>query len=247
MKVCLANPASRKYLKDDIQNGKYYLESLVSMRDWFIPLIKDFEFFLLDSGAFTFMTHGHKGEKHINAHIGRYIDFINKYDIKHFFEMDIDALVGFDKVLEYRERIENETGKKVIPVWHKSRGKQEFINMCKQYDYVAIGGIVTGEIKRDEYKYFPWFIDTAHKYGCKIHGLGYTSFAGLYEYHFDSVDSTTWCQRAKFRQIDRFNGRRIESYEMSGDEKMSVELRHKINRNNLLEWIAFQEYADTHL
>ena len=247
MKICLANPACRKYLSDDIEKGEFYLESFTTYKDWLTPVLRKSPLFLIDSGAFYFMTHDNQSADALDGYTDEYIRFINEYDIKYFFEMDVDVLVGYEKVLEFRKRIEDGTGKKVIPVWHKSRGKEAFFQMCDQYDYVAIGGIASGEIKPPEYKYFHWFINTAHDYGCKIHGLGFTSLNGLYEYRFDSVDSTTWCQGARHRVMYRFNGRRMEQYLMIGDEHMTLDLRHDINRNNLREWIEFQKYADTHL
>ena len=48
-----------------------------------------------------------------------------------------------------RKRLEAETKKKCIPVWHRSRGKENFIELCKQYDYVAIGGELSSEIEQD--------------------------------------------------------------------------------------------------
>lgn len=129
------------------------LESFYYVEDWEIPLIKGCELFLLDSGAFTFMNNS-KTAVDFNEYLTTYIDFINKHDIKYFFELDIDAVVGLEEVEKLRKRLEAETGKKCIPVWHKSRGKEKFIEMCKEYDYVAIGGIVTKEIKPVEHKYF---------------------------------------------------------------------------------------------
>ncbi len=58
-----------------------------------------------------------------------------------FFELDIDRIVGLEKVEEFRRRIESKTGKQSIPVWHSNRGWQYFVNMCKEYNYVSIGGI----------------------------------------------------------------------------------------------------------
>jgi hypothetical protein len=247
MKICLANPCARRYLEDEMWNGKYYLESFTSFRDWIVPITKNCEMFLIDSGAFYFIMHGNKSGEDIDAYTQRYIDFINEYDFKYFFEMDLDSIVGYEKVLEFRKRIEDGTGKKVIPVWHRNRGKQAFIEMCDEYDYVAIGGLAAGEIKQEEYPYLHWFINTAHEHGAKIHGLGFTSPPRLYEYHFDSVDSTTWSQQAAFREISRFDGRYLKKYRMIGNEPMSIDLRHQINRNNLREWIEFQYYAETHL
>ena len=34
-----------------------------------------------------------------HEYLQRYIDFINKYDVKYFFELDIDAVVGYVLVL----------------------------------------------------------------------------------------------------------------------------------------------------
>ena len=44
--------------------------------------------------------HGLKGED-INSYTKRYIEFINKYDIKYFFEMDIDK--NFDELAKVKE------------------------------------------------------------------------------------------------------------------------------------------------
>lgn len=154
------------------------------------------ESYLLDSGAFTFMNG--KSKIDFDSYVDRYIEFINQYKVKNFFEMDIDAIVGLKKVEEYRKRIERKTGRQCIPVFHRERGKQYFLDMCKEYSYVAVGGIAIKDISKSEHKYFPWFINTAHEHGCKIHGLGYTDFAHINEFRFDTVDSTTWLNGGKF-------------------------------------------------
>ncbi len=246
MKICLASPASRKFLVSEYGHCKYMLESFLSMKDWLIPVIKQCEFFLLDSGAFTFMN-SCKSNVDFDAYLTRYIEFINKNDIQYFFELDVDVITGLEEVERLRKRLEAETGKKCIPVWHRSRGKQKFIEMCQGYDYVAIGGAVTGEIKAQEYKYFKWFIDTAHSYNCKIHGLGFTNLKGLYIYNFDSVDSTSWAAGSKFVALYHFNGREMKRL-VTGDRKRRDDLSpESINRHNYYEWVKFQEFADKYL
>lgn len=220
------------------------LESFYYVDDWIIQLIPKLKKFLLDSGAFTFMT-SHKGNVDWADYLKRYAEFINKYDIELFFELDIDSIVGYDKVLEMRKWLEAETGKKPIPVWHKSRGKDEFLKMCDEYDYVAIGGIVSKEITRQEYKYFPWFINEAHKRGAKIHGLGFTNLEGIQKYHFDSVDSTSWTTGNRFGAIYRFNGRTMEKYGKGEGQRLADSRAVAINNFN--EWVKFQKYAETHL
>lgn len=173
----------------NILESYYYLRK----NEEFMAIVRHFGSFLLDSGAFTFMSGSHRGAIDWDEYVESYAAFINKYDVRLFFELDIDSVVGIAEVERLRFKLERLTGKKPIPVWHKNRGKEYFIKMCECYPYVALGGIVTKEIPRQLYeKGFPWFIKTAHDHGCKIHGLGYTTVANLHRYHFDSVDSTAW-------------------------------------------------------
>ena len=209
--------------------------------EWAIPKLKNF---MLDSGAFTFLT-SHKGKVDWNDYLRKYADFVNKNDVKLFYELDIDSIVGYDTVLEMRKWLELETGKKPIPVWHKSRGKAEFLKMCDEYDYVAIGGIVSREITRQEYKYFPWFINEAHKRGAKIHGLGFTNLEGIQKYHFDSVDSTSWTTGNRFGAIYRFNGKTMEKFDKKEGQRLADSRAVAINNFN--EWVKFQKYAEVHL
>ena len=209
--------------------------------EWAIPRLKNF---MLDSGAFTFMS-SFKGAVNWQDYLQKYADFINKNDVKLFYELDIDSIVGYETVLEMRKWLEEETGKKPIPVWHKSRGKAEFLKMCDQYDYVAIGGIVTREITRQDYKYFPYFIDEAHKRGCKIHGLGFTNLEGMKKYHFDSVDSTSWTTGNRFGAIYRFNGTTMEKYGKEEGQRLADS--RAVAVHNFNEWAKFQQYARMHL
>ena len=200
--------------------------------------------FLLDSGAFTFMN-SQKGKIDFDEYLTRYINFINKYDIKYFFELDVDSIVGYEKVKQLRKRLENETGKKCIPVWHKSRGKEEYLKMCEEYDYVAIGGIVTKEITKEQYSFFPWFINEAHKRGCKIHGLGFTDTNLLQKYHFDSVDSTAWLSGSRFEHVYYFDNGVMKNKTPQRDKKT---VHYKlIDEQNVNEWLKFQRYAEVNL
>lgn len=244
MKVCLAAPSSRKKEVLSSNECKYWLESYYSITGWLIPVIKKSDLFMLDSGAYSFMT-GTKMDISWEKYVGMYAEFINENNITHFFELDIDGIVGLDGVEKLRCLLEKETGKKPIPVWHKSRGKDYFVDMCKEYKYVAIGGIVTHEIMPIEYKYFHWFINTAHSLGCKIHGLGFTNTVLLHEYNFDSVDSTAWCRGSRFGEITVFDGRQMVCY--GKDRRRLPETSMKINKVCFEEWVKFQKYADKYL
>ena len=243
MKVFLAGTSSRKAELIVPLKIPYLLESFYYIRDWMLEYIKseDCKMFLLDSGAFTFMSNRKKVD--FEDYLYKYINFINKHDIKYFFELDIDSVVGLKEVERFREILERETGKKSIPVWHKSRGKQYFLDMVREYDYVAIGGIASREIKRSEYKYFPWFIEQAHKHNCKIHGLGFTNTKLLKKYKFDSVDSTAWTYGQKRGNIVVFNGEHIETV-LTPIKGKRLKDHTLADKHNLIEWVKYVRYMD---
>lgn len=249
MKVFLAMGSSGyvKSMYPQMQEGllksSYLLQSFYYITKPQLPVIQKVKEFLLDSGAFTYMNSG--GRHDINSYIDRYIEFINKYDIQQFFELDTDAIHGLKNVERFRKKIEDETHKKCIPVWHKSRGIQYYIDLCKEYSYIAIGGIVTKEITKKDYAYFPTLLQIAKKHNCKVHGLGFTSSL-LSRYKFYSVDSTSWSSGARFGTVYYMqNGNMIanDTYKKGGRVKDPI----GITIYNLQEWIKFQKYADSYL
>lgn len=228
----------------------YMLESFFYCDEETERLIPYFGDFILDSGAFTFCGTGNFDKLKFDEYIEKYADFIKRNKVEKFFELDVDSIMGYEKVLEYRERLERLTGKQPIPVWHISRGKEEFIRHCDEYPYVALGGYVaaikSSDPRQKAYvRSYPWFINEAHKRGAKIHGLGYTSLQGLTIHHFDSVDSTAWTTGNRFGYIYQFDGRTIRKYDAPkgkriGDPKKAALI-------NFMEWIKFQQYAETHM
>jgi len=222
------------------------LESFYYMQDWMKPYIRDYWDFLLDSGAFTFMN-DKKNSSGVDwdAYLTRYIDFINEMDIDQFFELDIDSVVGIKKVEELRARLEAETGKKSIPVWHKSRGKEYWFKMCEEYDYVAIGGMASNVGYKDKVEeVFPWFLSEARKRKTKVHALGYTSLIGMEKYKYHSVDSTAWIYGNRGGYLYQFNGRTLDKI----DKPKGTRLKSRaVAIHNFKEWVKFQQYALTNL
>ena len=255
MKIYLAGVAPWRGGQDKLYDEAYQtlhpyiLESFYYADADTERLIPYFGDFMLDSGAFTFMggfkfIDNSKGEA-FDEWIERYADFIVRNNVEKFFELDIDSVTGYEKVLEYRRQLERLTQRQCIPVWHSTRGRDEYIRMCEEYPYVALGGIVGGEWRGSAEKTIPWFIKEAHKRGAKVHGLGYTKLDGLKKYHFDSVDSTSWTAGNRFGHIWKFDGQTMV--------KKGVPKGHRIVKpreaalNNFIEWTKFQQYAETHL
>ena len=245
MIVYLADTSSslRHRIPLDLLDGASILQSFYYCDEWTESIIPRLKRFMLDSGAFTFLSSG--GVADWDSYVRKYAEFINRNSVTQFFELDIDSLVGYEKVKYYRAMLEEQTGRKCIPVWHKSRGHDEFLRMCEEYDYVAIGGIVTKEITRKEHKIFPHFIGEAHKRGAKIHGLGFTTLASLPLYHFDSVDSTSWVSGNRFGYMYRFKNGNMEKV-VSGTGRRLTNVTAAAQRN-FIEWRRFGDYAERYL
>lgn len=246
MKVCLAGISSTSIpTRAEVKNTRFMLESFYSFDEWELEEIKTKELFLLDSGAFTFMN-GYKGKIDWKEYIDKYAEFIIKNKIKYFFELDIDSIVGYEKVKELTKYLEAKVGRKCIPVWHKSRGLEEWKRLTKEYDYVAIGGIVTKEIKPEDYKYFNPLLKIAKENNCKVHGLGFTNLKLLPKYKFYSVDSTSWKSGNRFGILYQFDGKGLKQIK-KGKNKKIITPCYLGDNHNMREWIKFQEYADKHL
>ena len=240
MKIFLAGSGYVNMWLDENFTNFYRLESYHYISNQERKRVTEYKDFILDSGAFTYLN-GADGNINWDKYVENYAAFINKYSVKNFIELDIDPIVGIKEVERLRNKLEQLTNKKSIPVWHKSRGKDYWLKIVREYNYVAIGGVVTREIKPSEYKYFHWLLAEAKKQNCKVHGLGFTNLKGLEEYDFYSVDSTSWLSGNRFGSIYKFNGKTLLKFDKP------VGMRVKTNetaQNNFYEWVKFANHKE---
>jgi hypothetical protein len=207
-------------------------------------IIKKFNNFILDSGAYTFMTSMKNKDVNWDEYVISYANFIKQYNIKNYFELDIDSIVGIKEVERLRKLLEDTCGVKCIPVWHKSRGLEYWKNMCKEYNYVAIGGLVTLEIKRTEYDVFYPLLKIAKENNTKVHGLGFTNLKGLEKYKFYSVDSTSWLSGNRFGAVYWFDGKTMKKQNKGIGQRVKTNITAI---NNFNEWVKFSKYAENFL
>lgn len=233
------------YTKVLEQSRPFVLESFFYADEVTEKCLPYFGDFLLDSGAFTFMVGSNRKQVVWEDYVERYADFINHNHVQKFFELDIDSLVGYEQVKALRSRLEKLTNRQSIPVWHKSRGKDEFLRMADAYPYVALGGIVSKEWSKEEYNFFPWFISQAHKRKARIHALGFTQLEGLKKYHFDSVDSAAWTTGHRFGYIYQFTGSTMVKHDAPDGHRLAEP--YAVALINFTEWVKFQKYAEVHL
>lgn len=190
------------YFKEKNVKMKYNLMSFFYIRNKteLANFIKEnSEEILIDSGAHSFQ----KGKKvDWEKYTYEYADFIRKFDdnkVIGYFEMDVDNIIGYEKVLELRKILER-VSNKIIPVWHKNRGIEEFKKMCHDYSgkIIAITGFKNEDIKDEQYL---MFLKYAKKHNCKVHCLGMTRKKILNAVPFDYVDSSSWKQQAIYGRI----------------------------------------------
>lgn len=198
---------------------------------------------LLDSGAFSFMNGKQVTEKEMDQYCINYVEFIKKYNIKYFVEMDIDAIFGYEKALEYRRYIEKECGSQAIPIFHKERGINVYKQMVSEYEYAGIGGIAMKNIKPSEHKYFRELNKYANYYGTKLHAMGFTPTRDLNSYGFYSVDSSSWASGVRFGTIYYYQNQIIRGLPRPKGTRIKL-TRKEIQNHNWLEWCKYQRAVD---
>lgn len=205
----------------------YYLK-----QDVFEKIKAKSDLMIIDSGAHSFQ----KGKKvDWVEYTKKYAKWIKENDcekIVGYFEMDVDNILGYQKVLELRKILES-VSNKIIPVWHKNRGISEFKKMCEEYSgrVVAITGFKNEDIKDDQYL---MFLKYAKQKGCKVHCLGMTRKQILDSVPFDFVDSSSWKQQAIYGYIGR---RKVA-------KQFSKEKRSVVMAANLKESMKMAEHYE---
>lgn len=235
MKIFLsALEASPEFYKIDkeIEKYNYNLISFYYVKNEEIASrIRDkSKLIIVDSGAHSFQ----KGKKvDWEKYTKDYAEFIKKFDrpnVVGYFEMDVDNIIGYDKVLQLRKILENASDK-IIPVWHKNRGIDEYKKMCQQYSgrVIAITGFKNEDIKDEQYL---MFLKYAKKFNCKVHCLGMTRKKVLNKVPFDYADSSSWKQQSIYGML---YGKKVA-------KEYSKKNRWKVMLQNYKEGMKMQKY-----
>jgi hypothetical protein len=250
MNLYLAGEHSIKNGTLQTHKGLYILETYYYAKSnkHFETVVENSRDVLLDSGAFTFMK-GKAQQTDFDQYTLDYAAFIKKHGIKHFFELDIDQVVGLEKVEQLRDLLEQTTGLPCIPVWHKSRGLKYWHKICEQYDYVsfsasaknnssewvkAAGGVAA----------MAKLVEIAKTYNTKTHALEYSSLRNLQFLKCHSVDSTTWLFGNMGGVVYEFTGNTLLKHRIPEKGRLKS---LKTAKHNFNEWIKYQQYAKQNL
>lgn len=218
------------------------LESYYYVKPWQTAIIHELKSFLLDSGAFTFAYNPRNGGRSVDwdEYLDGYAAYIVENDVRLFFELDIDPVVGYPEVLRMRRRLEDLTGRRCIPVWHRERGWDDWLRTCDEYGYVAIGGLATRDAKIIE-PHLPRLLAEAKGRGAEVHGLGYSRLGKLKSVGFDSCDSTAWLQGNKGGFLYLFDGSNMQKRDRPDGTRI---VAREAARHNFLEWVKYAEYLE---
>jgi hypothetical protein len=242
MKVFLAGGGWEKIWQTENFFDFFRLHTFYYMTDKEADDINKYSSFLLDSGAFSFFGNA---KVSMTDYIEKYINFINKYDVKHFFELDLYTLpeYGIKKTEEIRSYIEQKTKKKTIPVFHKMLGIEYYKKLCEDYEYIAIGASGQHDSKwtRTNPTQLKSMVLYARSKGVKVHGLGYTKIEMLNEIPFYSVDSTSWLSGNRFGAIYIFNGSGFDKKNKPSGMRVKTK---ETAKHNFYEWVKFQKYIE---
>jgi len=160
---------------------------------------------ICDSGAHSFFTateqdigeyfkksQGTRSMKDPDLYVRKYIGWIQRHWMyyRHFVELDIQELVGYEKVLKWRQWYKDAgVWSKIIPCFHNCNTMDEFKAMVDACDsrYVGVEGIRTNR------PVLPYLELTRYCYDndCRIHAFALTRGSYLEKYPFYSVDSST--------------------------------------------------------
>ncbi len=231
----------RSLLGNDIPPPKYILESFVYIEPrWMDELDK--ATFLLDSGAFTFLSKQPSGIDW-PEYVRKYAAFIKKYEIRNYFELDIYKIIGIDQTEQLRDMVEQITGIKCIPVWHRHLGIDYLERLSSEYDYIAFGGFAIGDIKPSEYAAVPKLLKICEKNYCRVHGLGFTNAEWLRKCPFYSIDSSTWITGQRFGKLFSFADGKLRSI----TPPKGYRGKRTVWKESLRAWIQYAEYAEGNL
>jgi hypothetical protein len=128
----------------------------------------------------------------------RYRDWTitNKDKISLIANLDIDNVVGMQKMVEWDDEIFRPIERSGIPVcyvWHEAYGFDYWMKMCREHEYVGLPGHLS---EADFHK----MVRPAMMNGCRVHGFAATKSYVLGHVPLATVDSTSWKAGERFGQ-----------------------------------------------
>lgn len=204
----------------------------------------------LDSGAFSAWMQGDP------VSLDKYMAYIKANPrVTQYANMDV---IGDHRATAANQAYMEERGLRPIPVFHMAAPQPPYElldELCQRYEYIALGGVAGRNFRKaDKLKHLDrcWSIITKHWTGgrrVRVHGFGLTLPVYLETYPWYSIDSASWVIEQRQGRLLKWNGRRMEYYNINIPEEAAVagDVRFlntdKQNYLHRLEYIA-RAYLD---
>ena len=168
----------------------------------------------IDSGAYTYNQDPKYAEYTIEQwekQIEEYLAWAERHKNQIFAiaDLDIQYLVGYEKVVEWRKKYFEpfmlRTGLPVCFIYHEE-GLDIWEYMCKRYPYVGISLNIDREVDETELRNK---FKIAEKNNALVQGMASTRTGMLTQYPFYTVDSTTWNVGLKYGEISVWTGNKM--------------------------------------
>lgn len=211
--------------------------------------------YILDSGA-------HALQKETNTvnydeFFFGYMRFLMDYGFlfDQYVELDIENVVGMEKVTKWTNLLKQTFSTPPIEVWHKWRGEDAkagdeiWKDMTERLDYVGLSGflIKAGGAAELPPRRMKEYLRIAKKNDCKVHGLGLTSPKILVTHDFYSVDSTTWLSSGQFGRNFHFDGNILREIHPGDDlwpMMTKMDLYQRLSYN-IFQWKQFADLLES--
>ncbi len=206
---------------------------------------------ICDSGLFTLMFGIGKGGsydlKFMTDYTTTYLKAAQGYDAKHLtiVESDVHKLLGMKAVFELRKYFED-SGMKVLYVWHREEGLEGLFKMAEKYDYIAISVPELRILCKGHTKWQDAVKDLESKIVAnvsrlpRIHLLGNTVMKTMETNISYSCDSTSWIAGVKYGRYMHFDGRKLKPNLLTSDQyhkaRYILENFYKNDFESMVKW-----------
>lgn len=153
---------------------------------------------MVDSGAFTAFTKGKK------ISLEEYTDWLIEHKQHVTTGVVLDVIGDWKGTARNHERMLNRLpeGFPLKPVWHSTSPISELERLCKEYDYIGIGGLVSMSLNVKAFmQHMIRVHKVADKYGTKLHGLGVTGETAMLRLPWNTVDSSSWLSGSRYGRL----------------------------------------------
>ncbi len=188
---------------------------------------------ICDSGLFTLMFGAGKGGSYdlqfMKEYTRKYIKDVDSLKMKDLtiVESDVHKLLGMRAVYELRKYFED-SGRKVLYVWHREEGIEGLYKMAEKYDYIAISVPELRILCKAKFRYQDAVKDLERKIFDnvkrlpRIHLLGNTVMETMQTNISYSCDSTSWQAAGRYGRYIHFDSGKLTARQLSSDQYLKT-------------------------